>query len=228
MISVICSNRKLGLLSAEDYHRAVNVNNAKVDALPSGRDVRPLEIKQLLDACNLQDTPTQKDIRDAAIIAILYATGLRRTECASLQLTDYEATSGKITITQGKGNKQRTVYIANKGKELVDLWLAVRGTHDGDFWHAIDRHGNMDTAKGITAQAIYNMLKARAIQAGIQDFTPHDLRRTFAGNALDAGIDTVTVSKIMGHASPSTTARYDRRGERAKEKAAHKLDLPIG
>jgi integrase len=47
------------------------------------------------------------------------------------------------------------------------------------------------------------------------------------GNALDAGIDMATVANIAGHASTDTTRRYDRRGERAKEQATHKLDLPI-
>ncbi len=224
---VIRTAWKLGYMDAESYQRAVDVANVKSETLPSGRDVRPLEMKALLDTCNLNDEPTRKDVRDAAMMAVLYATGLRRAECASLLVEDYETESGKIAITRGKGKKQRTVYIANKAKQLLDLWLVVRGEHEGELWHAIDRHGNMDTSKGITAQAIYNMLRSRAKQAGISNFSPHDLRRTFVGNALDAGIDTVTVSKIVGHASPATTARYDRRGERAKEQAAHKIDLPI-
>lgn len=224
---VIRTSWKLDLISAEDYHRAIDIENAKSQTLPAGRDVRPLEIKTLLDTCNLHDEHTIKDVRDAALVAVLYATGIRRAECASLQFADYSADNGKIEIKSGKGNKDRTVYVANKAKDLLDNWLAVRGAHQGDLWHSIDRHNNVSTDKGITSQAIYNMLKSRAENAGIDGFSPHDLRRTFAGNALDAGIDTVTVSKIMGHASPTTTARYDRRGERAKEQAAHKLDLPI-
>ncbi|MGB7337957.1 MAG: site-specific integrase [Phototrophicaceae bacterium] len=219
---------KLGYLSAEEYQRAIDVENVRNETLPAGRDVRPLEMKSLLDTCNLNNEPTRKDIRDAALMAVLYATGIRREECAGLLMCEYEQEAGKITVTRGKGKKQRTVYIANKAKHLLDLWLNVRGEHEREIWHAIDRHGNMDISKGITSQAIYNMLRSRATQAGISDFSPHDLRRTFVGNALDAGIDTVTVSKIVGHASPATTARYDRRGERAKEKAAHKIDLPIG
>ena len=58
-------------------------------------------------------------------------------------------------------------------------------------------------------------------------FTPHDLRRTFAGEMLDAGVDLVTVQKLMGHASPVTTSRYDRRDEKTKMEAATKIHFPM-
>ena len=58
-------------------------------------------------------------------------------------------------------------------------------------------------------------------------FTPHDLRRTFAGEMLDAGVDLVTVQKLMGHASPVTTSRYDRRDEKTKMDAATKIHFPM-
>lgn len=70
------------------------------------------------------------------------------------------------------------------------------------------------------------MYKARAEQARVADFSPHDVRRSFISDALDAGVDVLTVSKLAGHADPKTTSRYDCRGERAKRQAADAIHVP--
>jgi integrase len=78
----------------------------------------------------------------------------------------------------------------------------------------------------MTTQAIYNLLAKRAVRARVKDFSPHDLRRTFVSDLLDAGADIATVAKMAGHANIQTTARYDRRPEEAKQKAAELLRVP--
>lgn len=70
------------------------------------------------------------------------------------------------------------------------------------------------------------MLTKRAALAGVKDLSPHDWRRTFAGDLLDAGADLVTVQKLMGHADPKTTAAYDRRPDAAKRRAVDLLHVP--
>jgi len=86
--------------------------------------------------------------------------------------------------------------------------------------------GGKIAIRRMTDQAVYLALRKRARQAKVKVFSPHDLRRTFASEMLDAGADIATVQKMMGHADPATTARYDRRGEEAKRKAASLLHFP--
>ncbi|CAN5631180.1 hypothetical protein BH10CHL1_BH10CHL1_33150 [soil metagenome] len=78
----------------------------------------------------------------------------------------------------------------------------------------------------ITPAAVYNIINARADEAGIAKLAPHDGRRTFAGELLDNGADIVTVQKLMGHSDPKTTASYDRRNDRARTRAVNTLHMP--
>jgi site-specific recombinase XerD len=74
----------------------------------------------------------------------------------------------------------------------------------------INKGGNIQYRR-MTSQAIYNVLRKRTAEANVTDFSPHDVRRTFAGDMLDRGVDIVTVQKQMGDASVNTTGRYNRR-----------------
>lgn len=112
--------------------------------------------------------------------------------------------------------------IGNAAMALAD-WLAVRGEAEGPLFWGL---GNRNQNGRLTDQAIYNMLRKRAKEAGVKNLSPHDFRRTFVGDLLDAGADIATVQRMAGHASPTTTSRYDRRGQQAKHKAAALLHIP--
>jgi len=103
---------------------------------------------------------------------------------------------------RGKGNRQRAVPVGNAAPALAD-WLAIRGEEAGPLFWGL---GNRNRRSRLTDQAIYKMLRKRARMAGVSRLSPHDFRRTFVGDLLDAGADIVTVQKMAGHASPATTS----------------------
>lgn len=215
---------RLGYMDAETYHRAVDVENVTGETIPTGRDIKAGEFLALAQAC--YDDESAAGIRDSAIIGILYTGGLRRSEVVNLALDDFEADTGQIKIIGGKRRKDRTVYITNGAFDALVDWLAIRGDHPGPIFHPINKGGKVNRAKGMTGQAVYDLLKKRAVQGGVSDFKPHDFRRTFVGDMLDRGVDIATVANIAGHASVNTTRRYDRRPEEIKRQAAGKLHYP--
>jgi integrase/recombinase XerD len=79
----------------------------------------------------------------------------------------------------------------------------------------------------LSEQTVYDRLAHLALRAGVLRFSPHDCRRSLAGDLLDSGVDLATVQALLGHSSPATTARYDRRGERAVRNAADRVHVPF-
>jgi len=214
---------KLGLIDAERRARIDEIENVKQTTLDAsaGRQVKPDEIQSLLLDC---DDTTIEGARDKAIIVLGLRAGLRRSEIAALELRDYNRNTGRITVNEGKGKKSRTVYLANNPKAIVDAWIDVRGSKPGKLFGRIIR--NQSDLDGLTGQTVMNILSKHANGAALTEpITPHDMRRTFVGDALDAGIDLATVADLAGHSSTDTTRRYDRRGERRKSDAAQKLDV---
>jgi site-specific recombinase XerD len=214
---------KLDLIDADTYGKIALVENVKGKTLPAGRSITSGELHALMDDCMSDQTPA--GVRDAAIIGLLYSCGLRRAELVKLDLGDYVQDTGELRIL-GKRNKERKVYAVNGTIDALADWLDLRGDDDGALFWSIRKGGHIERGQRLTTQAVYHILTKRAEQAEVKELSPHDFRRTFVGDLLDAGADIATVQKMAGHANVQTTARYDRRPEEAKRKAASLLHVP--
>jgi len=246
---------QLELMSAEAYHKAASIKNVRGSTLPAGRSLKDGELRALLLAC--QKDKTIKGCRDLALIALLFATGLRRQELTLLDVSDYDQDTHALRV-RGKGQKQRLVYVEASGAyEALAAWLDIRGAAPGPLFARIRRGGHLVTStcaddasstyskegnehrpsttpqatgpalSRLTTQGVYAIVLARAEQAELFQLAPHDFRRTFIGDLLDHGVDLSTAQKLVGHASPTTTARYDRRPEAIKKQAAGTLFVPL-
>jgi integrase len=214
---------RLGLMTAEEYHRAADLEAVRGETLPRGRALGAGELAALMSVCSMDPRPA--GARDAALLALLYGGGLRRSEAVALDLDDYEGETGQLTIRAGKGRKDRVGWVTNGAALAVGDWLAVRGDEPGPLFTAIGKGGRLSQDR-LSGQAIHVMLRKRAKQAVVVHLSPHDMRRTFISDLLDRGADLAVVAQMAGHASVTTTVRYDRRPEVAKRKAAELLLVP--
>lgn len=213
----------MGLSSPDQYFRINEIGNVRGSTLPAGRALASGEINALLQTCIMDPSPA--GFRDAAIIAVMAVAAPRRNELVNLNLADYDPESGALKILHAKGGKQRIVYLDNGAAAALADWLTLRGNEPGALFVPITKTGKL-TYKTMTDQAIYNMLIKRGTQAGVSQFTPHDLRRTCITDLLEAKVDALIVAAIAGHASTDTTRKYDRRPEAAKRQAANTLHIP--
>lgn len=221
---VLKEAKKLKLISIEDYGEAVSIESVRENKQLRGRALTKAEIGALMRVCQQEQTKT--GLRDAALLAILFGTGLRRSEVVALDLEDYDPQTGALKVRSGKGGKDRTVYLPSALKKVLQQWLVKRGVRNGPLLYPVSKAKRI-MRRRMTDQAVLYILQKRAQEVQIQEFSPHDCRRTFISDLLDAGVDLVTVSQLAGHASPLTTARYDRRGEEAKRRAVELLDFPF-
>lgn len=188
-----------------------------------GRWVSHAERQKIWNAAGqLHGSPPIK-ARDRAFLALLLC-GLRREETTSANVTDI-LEDGLLRV-RGKGGRTRYLHLEHWTRTALDHWLAFRGTGPGPLLLPVDRHGRMILRTWSLAAASKRFQEITRA-ARVSGITPHDVRRTFASEALEAGHDIVKVARWLGHADVQTTALYDRRQPTSLRGVGGPILLPL-
>jgi integrase len=212
------------LINAQQFMKIKRIKGVSVSSsIKTGRKLTVGEITALAQVCAKDQSPA--GARDDAIIGIGYTQGPRISEIVNMRIEDYDNSVGDIVIKNAKGNKDRTIRGSNSVRASVDEWIGLRGRETGPLFTRINKGGKIKIAP-ISSAALSKMITKRAQQAGVKHFTFHDLRRTFISNGWSIGIPGTQLQTIAGHASVSTTARYDRTELEETLKSSERLHYP--
>jgi integrase/recombinase XerC len=145
------------------------------------------------------------EIRDRAILEVLYGAGLRVSELTGLCWRDIDDELGMVTVRAGKGNKDRIVPLGEPALEALQAWRAAMPAAPSLEGPVIT---NLRGGR-LTPRSVQKMVARRLLTAGIDGaLTPHGLRHCFATHMLNAGSDLRSIQEMLGHASLATTQRY--------------------
>jgi integrase len=224
------------LMSIEDFQAATSIPAIRGESEPRGRHLSGGELRSLFETCSglhnegqRQDS-TARRRRDAAFLALAYSCGLRRAEAVAIDLADLDLVGGELRVRRGKGRKPRQLTLPPSVLPALQAWLHARGSELGPLFCPVLKSGRLlregDQLARLSPGGAWRICRERGLQAHIQATAPHDLRRTWIGDLLDLGVDLATVQKMAGHASASTTGRYDRRDRSVQHRAAVLLQVP--
>lgn len=189
----------------------------------AGNWLTPDQARRLLD---LPDRNSLRGIRDHAILALLTACGLRRSELSALQVPDFTERDGRPVIAdlRGKGNRLRTVPVPRWVHSSVEQWLQSAGITSGRVFRSVRQNGGV-RGERISEKAIWLVVKEYAARIGVPDLAPHDLRRTCAKLCREADGDLEQIQLLLGHASIQTTERYLGTTQKLRVAVNDHLDL---
>jgi len=147
-------------------------------------------------------------LRDRAILELLFSTGLRVAEAASLKKTQVNLLKDEFSV-KGKGDKIRGVFLSDSAKESMRNYLKKRTDNSPALFIAHNKKKDITDTEPLTPRTIQRIVKKYARRAGLSpNITPHTLRHTLATDLLQAGADLRSVQEILGHSSIITTQIY--------------------
>lgn len=169
----------------------------------------------------LQMLESTKNIKHKCIIALLYSSGLRRSELLNLKKGDIDCDRMMITIRGGKGNRDRVSLLADA---LINTLVEYIRVYNPKYWFF-----EGPSMKRYSGTSVLNVVKRAAQRAGVsQKVTPHTLRHSFATHLLEHGTDVRFVQDLLGHSSLKTTQIYTQISDASLRKITSPLDRIMG
>ena len=212
--------RRQRLIDRDCLEECLEVLKApSADDSPAGRALEESEIEALFGAC-ARDPKRRRGARDAAILAVLFTTGMRGGELCDLDLADYHQAARELEILPKGRRTTRLSYLTAKAAAYLERWITERGDDPGPLfvrWQS--------KTPRLTVDALDQRLWKLVEVAGIAHFSSHDCRRTVATRLLRV-VDIAVVMKVLGHKHPTTTARYDRANGVHLREAVDQIELP--
>ncbi|ATA88646.1 tyrosine-type recombinase/integrase [Capnocytophaga stomatis] len=207
-------NRKLSALKA--YYSFLKKTN-QIEVSPFERGIMPLkmekkiklpfsekEIEKVLSCFSNKNK--FEEIRDKAIIEVLYATGMRRSELILLKVNDLDFSQKQIKVL-GKRNKERLIPMLPQIENILEEYLKIReevANENSEDFLFLAKNG-----KKIYPTLVYRIINLYfSAVTTKQDVSPHVLRHSFANHLLDNGADLNTVKELLGHSSLAATQVY--------------------
>lgn len=192
--------------------KQLEVNPAELIVTPKREQRLPfhLNIDQtvaLVETPPRQAGEEQRKNRDAAILELLYSSGLRVSELANLTIGDIDRQAGMVRVL-GKGSKERIVPVGAAALAALDRYLADRGALDETAPLFLGSRGGRINRRAV-AELVTRWSKTLTT---FKSVSPHTLRHTFATHLLEAGADLRSIQELLGHASLSTTQKYTHVG----------------
>ncbi len=174
--------------------------------------LKPYQVEALVRAPGISSL---RGLRDTALMTLMVCTGIRAAEAAGLRVDDLRQRLGgelSLRVREGKGGKQRLIPYGPLEWCLVyvDGWLEQAGISGEAVFRGILRDGKTVRIKGIGPWLVNDIMNSYPIliDGGLRSVKPHDLRRTYARNAYDFGMDLERIRQNLGHASLQTTQTY--------------------
>jgi integrase/recombinase XerC len=217
---------RMSLISQEHLLKMRTVKAAPGTRLSQGRNLRRTLIREMIDVCAADPRP--QGLRDAAVIGILYGSGMRKSESVNLDLAQINFDERSLRVI-GKGNKELIKYAPGWAFAKLQAWLEFRreqlkeGEQDDSFLFNRIRRGSHITRERITKHAIYYIARQRGQQVGVK-IMPHDFRRSFITRVIEEH-DLSIAQKLAHHTNIQTTANYDVRDDNERRRAVDRFDL---